>query len=199
MISEPDSPESYEVREVFAYAGRALYLAQTVEHGIASLLVGGWVADALKNKNSLPRPITLEDIRVREAQFDGRHQVELQKALKKLISSLKASFAIDSSFCNDLTESLTIRNRLVHRYFGERAVEFTTADGRRLMGQELKAMGDQLESVLHKVEAVMVESNRVLGITEALMNRIGQMLQEAASEDAIREEFLKFRSHQQMW
>jgi hypothetical protein len=87
----------------------------------------------------------------------------------------------------------------VHRYFGERAVEFTTADGRRLMGQELKAMGDQLESVLHKVEAVMVESNRVLGITEALMNRIGQMLQEGASEDAMREEFLKFRSHQQMW
>jgi hypothetical protein len=67
------------------------------------------------------------------------------------------------------------------------------------MGQELKAMGDQLESVLHKVEAVMVESNRVLGITEALMNRIGQMLQEGASEDAMREEFLKFRSHQQMW
>ena len=60
-------------------------------------------------------------------------------------------------------------------------------------------MGDQLESVLHKVEAVMVESNRVLGITEALMNRIGQMLQEGASEDAMREEFLNFRSHQQMW
>ena len=79
MISEPDSPESYDVREVFAYAGRALYLAQTVEHGIASLLVGGWVAHALKNKNSLPRPITLEDIRTREAQFDSRHRLNSRK------------------------------------------------------------------------------------------------------------------------
>jgi hypothetical protein len=112
-----------QTRDVYAHYGLAMYLAQTLEHGIVNALV----ILRLPEKDKYTR----QDI---DEFMEGR----FQKTLGALLKHLKSEVELPSDLEPTLTEALNRRNYLAHHYFREKAECFVTRSGRDQMLQELQ-------------------------------------------------------------
>ena len=95
-----------QTRDVYAHYGLAMYLAQTLEHGIVNALV----ILRLPEKDKYTR----QDI---DEFMEGR----FQKTLGALLKHLKSEVELPSDLEPTLTEALNRRNYLAHHYFRGKA------------------------------------------------------------------------------
>ena len=157
-------PESYQTREVFAYFGRATFTAQCLEQAIIQDLI---FFDHFPNAVA-----TVKDKETWTARFDSFEAAELRRTLGMLIKRLRAEGQVTTSIEEHLDEVLEKRNWLAHRYFNERAVEFTLYDGRAKMLEELQEVHD----LFRKVEVMINEVTRPIsikyGMTDEILARI---------------------------
>ncbi len=157
-------PESYQIREVFAYFGRATFTAQCLEQAIIQNLVFF---------DHFPKAIgTIKDKETWTARFDSFEAAELRRTLGMLIKRLRAEGQVTTSIEEHLDEVLEKRNWLAHRYFNERAVEFSQTDGRAKMLEELQDVYD----LFRKVEVMINEITRPVslkyGMTDEILDQI---------------------------
>lgn len=181
-VTEPQDAVSMEAREVYAHAGLALYLAQCLEHEIVNSLGVAAIVQMLGKK----WPVTSTEIAEYGTQVDHIWDEQFERTLGQLLGSLsKSSVEIPASLDSDLRESLETRNRLVHRYFRERAEAWFQCDGRRAMTEELKMMQEQFRKTDHALHEVTSRIRNACGMTEATIGRVAELMRTGASEQEI--------------
>jgi len=163
MIEEMDD-ESWQTREVYAKYGLAMYFAQCLETGLVNLLV----ALKLKDRDKITR-----------YDIDSLIEINYDKTLGKLISSLKQAMKTSEDLENDLKELLNIRNYLAHRYFRVKAIDFMKKDGRQHMLSELECFISKLEGGDKKIEYITAVIAEQYGITnETICKNVEDLLKE---------------------
>lgn len=120
--------EEYETKECFAYFGRAVYMAQTVEKGIVNSIL-------LSYKN-----IT-----------QHRYDELLAEKSRLTFGQLKREIIERSIFSSDIISKLEAfyekRDWLAHNYWWDRSVEFYRDDLRHKIIEELDAISSGFEAL----------------------------------------------------
>lgn len=179
-VTAPEDAESQEGREIYAFAGLALYHAQTLEHEIVNALGLGEIIRLWKVR--VPKSNgELTDYRTR---VDEIWDEKYERTLGQLLTSLRQSgIAIAAGLDLLLRESLETRNRLVHRYFRERAQAWFDAAGRRSMAKELTAMSElfrNADTALHDATATI---RKRMGMTDEKINAVAERMKTATTEE----------------
>jgi cytidylate kinase len=197
MVDELDE-ESAEIRDLYAEAGVALYLAQVLEHGIVNILV---LADMLSLKEKA-RTERVKPTKEKIAEYvamaedaEERHYKRTMGNLLEKLYELKIEFPDGLEAL--LNQGLEARNRIAHRFFRERALEIANHEGRLVAIAELKEMQDvfnkadaPLDKIFRQIaiklglpiehfaeyERMYTEAARAGGITEKeLQNQLGNL------------------------
>ena len=122
-------PENARVRDVYAYYGLAMYMAQNVERGLSMLL-------ALEGQ---PEGATAWD-------FDARLAENYQSTFGELVSKfLSSSLAASTGLSARLQRANEQRNDLAHQYFWDRGIQFVSPGGQQAMIAELQQMKNNFE------------------------------------------------------
>ncbi len=160
MESEPE-----ENKEVYARFGLAVYFAQLTEYSLMTLMV----ASRLSQRGRMTRN-----------EVNSLMQRASRKTLGILIRDLKRQIVVPGTLARDLYKAIDLRNRLVHRYFRDRAVEIVTPEGRAGMVEELDEWRDFLEGVNETLEGITLEIMAEQGITEGVIAAEMERLVEGA-------------------
>lgn len=129
--SDDLNTDNERIRDVYAYYGLAVYLAQNVERGLSMVL-------ALDGQSM---DMTAWD-------FDARLAENYQCTFGDLVSRfLKSSLAASSDLSERLQRANKQRNDLAHQYFWDRATQFVSPDGQLEMIAELRRIKAEFESL----------------------------------------------------
>ena len=171
-----DPEAELQVRETFAYFGRAAYAASCLEHGLTIALMKAELMSQVAGRAS--REKTAPSRADWEAMFDdymAKHDaLPLGTLIQRFRKVVKTSAELDAL----LDKALAQRNFLAHGFFRERAVSFAHGAGRTEMIAELDAAHDLLtqadEAVGAAVEDVLprigVDVERMAAQTEAIIS-----------------------------
>lgn len=160
MIEEIDE-ESWQIREVYAKYGLAMYIAQCFETGLVNLLVSLKLKDREK---------------IIKSDIDLFMEKNYEKTLGGLIHSLKKVMKTSENLEADLKELLDIRNYLAHRYFRVKAIDFMKKDGRQRMLSELESIISKLENGDKKIDSIISAIYKQYGITNEIVSKIREDL-----------------------
>lgn len=142
-------PESEQIREVYALFGLTMYLAQTLERGLAMLL-------AVFGEGNL---MTAWD-------YDARLAENFQSTFGVLVTKLAEQAGSGNVKLTDrLAKAVDDRNDLAHHYFWDRAVQFCSSDGRAQMITELHQMRHRFESLDEKLTELTQECAKRRGLS----------------------------------
>jgi uncharacterized protein with HEPN domain len=155
MIEEIDE-ESWQIREVYAKYGLAMYSAQCFETGLVNLLI----SLKLKDREKIIR-----------SDIDLFTEKYYEKTLGRLIHSLKQAMKISENLETELRELLDIRNYLAHRYFRVKAIDFMKKDGRQRMLFELESIISKLENGDKKIDSIDSVICEQYGITNEMVSK----------------------------
>lgn len=144
-------------KEIYAYAGLALYKAQCLEVEVCNLLV---VHELVTN-----RTITADE---RDA-FINRAE---RQTLGALLNELRNTITIDDDFEDLLVNALQKRNFFIHEYFRDRIAGFMSADGRDELIQELKEYVSLFDQADNRVQVFTSNARQVLGMTDEYLHPI---------------------------
>lgn len=159
--------EDAQCREVFAWAGLALYHAQVLEHGLVNLLV-------LLDAAGLVQPVTPETI-------DDLYREGFRKTLGQAVRKLNEHGDQPIADMRSLQEALDRRNALAHSFFRERATEFVSVGGRQGMVLALRQMCNSFVAADRDVTTVHHDLLRRAGITaEEVQAAYDQLLGDSA-------------------
>jgi hypothetical protein len=181
-VSAPEDAKSIETREVYAYAGVALYLAQCLEHEIVNSLGLAEIVRIWRTN----RPQSAGELAAYRTRVDEIWDENYDRTLGQLLNLLrKSGISIPTSLDSLLRESLRVRNRLVHEYFREQAKDWFDADGRRAMANELETMQALFRKTDHTLHEVTAKIRNAFGMTEDKVNLVGELMKANASEEDI--------------
>ncbi len=121
---EIPEPDDYGPKEVFAFFGLASYSAQVLEKGLIIMVIA----------------FRCKGLRITRREFDVLYAEYNKKTLGQLLIRARKSISIPDNVDSLLDEALLKRNWLMHHYFADRAVQFTTEIGRRQMLSELQSL-----------------------------------------------------------
>jgi hypothetical protein len=131
-----DLDAEFQVREVFAYFGRAMYAASCVEHG---LTIGLLQAELMQQVAGRARRERKAPGRAEwEAMFDAHMARHDLLPLGTLVDRFRSVATVEHGLDGMLGETLRRRNHLAHGFFRESAGAFAHAAGRAAMIEALK-------------------------------------------------------------
>ena len=145
---------SEQVKEVYARFGLAMYEAHCLERQLAIILATKYG----------PNPTTIS-----ETEHDNIFEALFSKTLGQLVSKVTAVAGLSSDEEQLLEKALDQRNRLAHRYFWERSIDFLSTSGRTSMLKELEEIVDSLRTVDQLFTNKTMEWAETFGITEQLV------------------------------
>ncbi|MGB9929811.1 MAG: hypothetical protein ACPK85_15665 [Methanosarcina sp.] len=155
-------PESYRIREVYAYFGLTMFHIQCLERTLSML--GATVYNS--NVDNITR-----------SQFDSILEVNFKKTLGQMITQIKKSVDLPDNFEEKLTDALKKRNFLAHHYFWERAMKFSHTCGQEEMIAELSQLSIYFEDMDRELDLVLRKWMKAKGITEdKIYNIMGNLL-----------------------
>ncbi|WP_411845574.1 hypothetical protein AAFN60_18220 [Roseibacillus persicicus] len=157
---EEIDPESYQIREVYAHFGLAIYCAQCVEQAIIqNLIFFDYFPDAIE---STPDAETWTE------RFDEFEAGEMRRTMGMLIKRLRKEGQTTEAIEQRLDDVLAKRNWLAHRYFDDRAVEFTLIEGRATMVKEL----EMIQAQFREAEDLIADVTRPVAIKYGLTDEV---------------------------
>lgn len=134
-------PDSAQIREVYARFGLAVYQANCLERGLAIALSTAFGPG--------PSKITRAEFReLLEGHF-GRTFGTLVRHLERV--------GAGADLIAILRPSLETRNRLIHHYFWEHAVDLTQPAGRDRMIDELQGIADDFDQINAQLDKLATE------------------------------------------
>lgn len=151
-IPQELDPESDQIREVYAYAGAALYFAQVLEHGLANLVVVTQIGSEIRSLDAL------------DARWEELFGLTMGRQLREALKI--AEFSSDE--IEQLEEALKSRNFLAHDFFRERAKELLSIAGRNKLLNELREMRQQFEDADALLEPRTDKLSTRLGVTREM-------------------------------
>jgi len=180
---DTDPGAEHQVRETFAYFGRAAYAASCLEHGLTIALMKAELMSQVAGRSR--REKTAPSRAKWEAMFDeymAKHEaLPLGALIQRFRKVVKTSAELDAL----LEAALAQRNFLAHGFFRERALAFAHGAGRAEMIAELDRAHDLLSRADEAVGAAV----------EDVLPRIGVNVEkmQARSEAIIREQLAAAR------
>lgn len=166
MIHEVPQAEIFDDKEVYAFAGLALYCGQVFEKGLVNLLM----------------VLHAEKADITKAQYDDVFTKYDSEALGKLLRKAKGRYRFSREDIDFFKEVNDIRNHLVHHFFAENAGAFLTGDiGFKKMIEELQYIIKRLQEADHKITNIYHPLQKKYGMTEEILRR---------EEDKIVQDFL---------
>lgn len=158
-------------KEVYAYFGRAVYHAQVLENGLINALVS---LDFMPNNAG--HFTTKTDWSDKYNTFFDQHAA---LTMGNLIRALRKVASIPGDLEAELKKSLEIRKFLVHHYFLEKIMLFTTGQGRKQMIDDFNHYADVFISVDRKLDSIIEPINARYGLTP---EKVGALLKELIAE-----------------
>jgi len=191
MADELDE-ESAEIRDLYAEAGVALYLAQVVEHGIVNILV---LADMLSLKEKARKEgvkPTKDKIAENVAMAEDAEERHYKRTMGNLLKNL---YDQKVDFPDGLEElfnrALEARNRIAHRFFRERALEVANHEGRLVAIAELKEMQNVFDKADAPLDKIFRQMAIRLGLPTERLAEYQRAYTEAAQAGGIAEKELQ--------
>lgn len=157
-----DIAAELQVKEVFAYFGRAMYAASCVEQ---ALTIGLMQADLMSR--TIGRARNTGDVPKRqawEAMFDEFMEKHDGLMFGNLISRFRSVLKVDDELSCLLEESLEKRNHLAHSFFRENAVAFAHEAGCVEMISEMEDIHELFVRTEEAVTAAVAHVIPKLGI-----------------------------------
>jgi len=155
-------PESYRIREVYAFYGLTMYHIQCLERTLAML------AATVYNLNA---------DHITRSQFDSILEGNFKKTLGQLISNVKKSVDLSDDFEKKLSDALEKRNFIAHHYFWARAMKFGHTRGKEEMITELSQLSAYFEEMDKELSLVLRKWGNAKGVTDNMIYQImGNML-----------------------
>lgn len=124
--------DSYQIREVFAQYGLAMYAAGVLEKGLVNVA-------ALARTDAIDGA-TRDDF---DTIFENLTSGTMGSVLRRLEPFLEDDFEL----LDDLRATVRRRNHLAHSFFWEHSVRFTTMEGREEMLSELHQLTHLFEQM----------------------------------------------------
>ncbi len=167
--SEIPEPSDYGPKEVFAFFGLASYQAQVLEKGIILMIVA----------------FRCRGLHITRSEFDVLYAEYNKETLGQLLNRARRLISIPNDMESLLDEALLKRNWLMHHYFADRAVQFTTEIGRHLMLSELQSLIRIFTETDHATESIYTPILEEFGITEESVEKsIEELIEEYLSDEA---------------
>jgi hypothetical protein len=186
-MTEDIDEESAQIRDVYAHYGLAMYHAQCLEHGIVLALVSAKLFAQERAVAESTGKFSLSDF---ERRFDIFMDEQFDLTMGGLISRLRTSSKLATSFDTDLTNAKQLRNFLAHRYFRERAHAFISKIGRKSMLAELQEAQQLFERVDQELARASNTFAQAVGVSltkqeQRVAEYMAQAYARAAALDAI--------------
>ncbi|MGK2849104.1 MAG: hypothetical protein ACSLEX_03500 [Minisyncoccota bacterium] len=143
--------ESDQIKEVYARFGLAVYSAQVLELQMINMIV------------ALTLP---ERFQIKRDTIDNLFDKLFEKTMGGLMQDFKKRFELTEKENLLLDKSLEQRNRLAHRYFREKAVDFMSFEGRLKMIDELIIINAHFEELDKILTYRHREYTKKFGVTE---------------------------------
>lgn len=152
-------------KEVYAYAGLALYWSQCFEASMSNFLV---LFARLSGQ-----AVTVEELEALESDAEKKTMGQLMRKIKELVT-------LEGDAEPVLTEALQTRNAIAHRFFKTHGETFLSEDGALSMVKELKDAVSLLQEADHIADTMCVTTAKACGISMVDVQREYQSLLEAA-------------------
>jgi hypothetical protein len=171
------APDDELVKDVFAHYGLAAYLAHALERALVTALTTAYGPRSTK--------LTEQELDQRFEQLSDRRPATLIRVLREA--------GLSSEIMPAVRGALRDRNRLVHQFFWNQAIEFTTVEGCHRMLAELTEMQYRFGDCTEKVEAEVhrwaaghgISAGDREAIHHAMLER-GHVLSDAEIDELVR-------------
>ena len=158
-----------EVKEIFAYFGRAFYEAGVLETGLAmALLWSDFLAKVQSDYRAGGKTFNRSEY---EAAFDAFLDQQHRQVMGVLIRRVTESTVLSDELKAKIQEANRRRNFLTHHFWRERAVDFSTPIGRAQLIVELNEEAEFFAGVVDELDLAMVQVRENVGIDEAALQR----------------------------
>lgn len=162
-------PESSQMIELFACYGYAMYKAQCLEQTLAIAMTTVYGPGIKKIKGT---------------KYDYLLESNFHKTFGELTGRIGKSTPVPKEFKSMLLKAVKKRNRLTHKYFWEKSVEFTAEDGRQSMIKELKEMAHLFSDIDLSLTVIMRQWGEKHGVTKEVIEREMERLKEDKKWDS---------------
>lgn len=163
-IPDDGSPQ----KEVFAYAGLALFTAQVWERGMTTF--------ALIMRREEGTLTTVED-------WDTNEEKLLSLTAGILRNTIEKEGLAPTKTLKFWKKTLQSRNRLAHGFFERHAENFMLPQGRQLMLNELGAMIAEFETADQKTDEASERVKKRWGVTDEMIRDMENELMKSAKEN----------------
>lgn len=160
--------DSWDIRETFAYFGRAFYTSSVFEVGLVHALLFGSFLKEVRNDFVADDGKSFDRARY-EAEFDKFMSEHFAQTLGNILNRVKQLPHPEPGLIDRLVTAKKRRDFLVHHYWRERSVEFATANGRAQMRVELEHDTEMFLSLDREVDRAMKPSRENLGISDEML------------------------------
>lgn len=161
--------ENWEIRETFAFFGRAIYMASVLEVGLAHVLMHGQFMMRERDKYIAAGGKSF-DRKAYEASFDAYMKDQFAQTMGNLIKRVNSFAGFDDALKARIEDAKKRRDFLTHHYWRERSVEFFTPDGKAGMRAELSSDADVFGQLDRDVEAAAKTMREKLGIDDSAVD-----------------------------
>ncbi len=182
-MTNDDYDKGEHVKETFAYFGRAYYMANVFETGLALAILH---LDFLKE--------TMEAIKragrrsFNQAKYEEAFDVFMERqhaqTLGNLIKRAQGLADMDMSLKRSLAEVKVRRDFLAHHFFRDRSTEFASRSGRDKMISELETAHGLFFSADRALSEFMGPHRKRLGLSDEIVEaQLAKYLKELAQDD----------------
>jgi hypothetical protein len=165
--------ENWDIRETFAFYGRAAYMASVLEVGLAHVLMYSQYMKQVHDEFVTTKGKGF-DRKAHEAAFDKFMDEQFAQTMGNLIKRLRTFDGFDDDLKASIIEAKKRRDFLTHGFWRDRSVEFATAGGRAKMRDELMADAEMFGQVDRAVDAAAKSLRESLGIDDKVVEEYNE-------------------------
>ena len=158
----------WEIRETFAYYGRAVYMSSVVEVALAHVLLFAQFMKKVRD-NYIATKGKGFDRNQYECDFDTFMDDQFAQTMGNLMKRVERFGGFDDALKARIGDAKKRRDFLTHHYWRERSIDFATSAGRERMREELNADAEMFEKLDRDIDAASAPLRADLGLKEEML------------------------------
>lgn len=178
--------ESWDVRETFAYFGRAYYMASVLEVGLAHSLMFGEFMLREAEKIKTTRGKGWDQARY-QADFDAYMAEQFGLTMGAVIKRAMALPYFTDELKQRIEAARKRRNFLAHDYWREASVRFMTPEGRQGMRDELNADAETFGKLDRDIDSALKGARIAVGARDELLQALYDKMLEQIKAGLLKE------------
>jgi hypothetical protein len=167
-VHEELDSHSWEIRETFAYYGRAVYTSSVVEVALAHVLLFAQFMKKVREGYIATKGKGF-DRKQYERNFDAFMDDQFAQTMGNLMRRVEKFGGFDDALKTRIADAKKRRDFLTHHYWRERSVDFATSAGRERMREELNADAEMFEKLDRDIDAASAPLRASLGIKDEIL------------------------------